>query len=43
MKKILLEVEGLSTHFMTRNGVLKAVNDVSFTLHEGEIIGLVGE
>ncbi|MCX7316967.1 MAG: ABC transporter ATP-binding protein [Hyphomicrobiales bacterium] len=43
MSPVLLEVEGLSTHFMTRNGVLKAVNDVSFTLHEGEIIGLVGE
>jgi peptide/nickel transport system ATP-binding protein len=43
MSRVLLEVESLSTHFMTRNGVLKAVNDVSFTLHEGEIIGLVGE
>ena len=39
----VLEVEGLSTEFATRQGVLRAVNEVSFTLGEGEILGLVGE
>ena len=43
MSRVLLEVEGLSTHFITNNGALRAVNDVSFCLNEGEIIGLVGE
>ncbi len=40
---VLLEVRGLSTHFATRAGVLKAVDDLSFRVHAGEIIGLVGE
>lgn len=43
MRQHLLEVEGLCTYFMTGNGVLKAVDHVSFTVEEGEIVGLVGE
>jgi peptide/nickel transport system ATP-binding protein len=39
----VLAVEGLSTHFLTKAGVARAVEDVSFTLTAGEIVGLVGE
>ena len=39
----LLEVNNLQTHFPTRAGLVKAVNDVSFYINEGELLGLVGE
>ncbi len=39
----LLEVRGLHTYFYTYEGVVKAVNSVSYKLHRGEITGLVGE
>ena len=38
-----LEVRGLRTHFFTKAGVLKAVDDVSFAIDEGKVLGLVGE
>ncbi len=39
----LLEVTDLETHFPTRDGVVKAVNGVSFSIDTGEMLGLVGE
>ena len=39
----LLEVKNLQTHFPTRAGLVRAVNDVSFHLDSGELLGLVGE
>jgi peptide/nickel transport system ATP-binding protein len=39
----ILEVTGLSTHFPTREGVVRAVDDVSFVVEEGSTLGLVGE
>ncbi|MDE0632805.1 MAG: ABC transporter ATP-binding protein [Caldilineaceae bacterium] len=39
----LLEVRGLHTYFYTYEGVVKAVNSVSYKLNRGEITGLVGE
>ena len=38
-----LEVHDLRTHFFTRAGVLKAVDDVSFSIGGGQVLGLVGE
>ncbi|MDQ6621089.1 MAG: ABC transporter ATP-binding protein [Pseudomonadota bacterium] len=43
MSAPLLEVESLRTHFHTRAGVVKAVDDVSFTVDRGEVLGIVGE
>ncbi len=39
----LLEVKNLHTYFKTRKGIVKAVNDVSYTLDEKRTIGIVGE
>jgi len=43
MAKPLLTVEDLTMHYTTRKGDVSAVDNVSFTLREGESIGLVGE
>jgi peptide/nickel transport system ATP-binding protein len=39
----LLAVRQLSTHFATRGGVIRAVDDVSLSVDRGEVLGLVGE
>src|SRR3712207_3286298 len=39
----LLEVRDLQTHFYTQDGIVKAVNGVSFYVDKGETLGIVGE
>lgn len=43
MPDLLLDVQGLETTFKTPDGVVHAVNGVSFGLNEGETLGVVGE
>jgi oligopeptide/dipeptide ABC transporter ATP-binding protein len=43
MDDLLLEVRHLKTYFETNKGTVKAVDDVSFALRKGEILGIVGE
>ena len=40
---VVLSVRNLKTHFSTDDGVVKAVDGVTFNLHQGEVLGVVGE
>ena len=42
-KNPILQVEGLKKYFTTSSGVLKAVDDVSFIIEKGKVLGIVGE
>src|SRR5689334_10006350 len=39
----ILEVEDLSTHFFNRDGVVHAIDGVSYSVSAGEVLGVVGE
>ena len=43
MRQPLLQVQNLSVHFFTEEGVIRAVENVDFEIYPGEILGLVGE
>lgn len=43
MENVLLEVKNLNKHFKTKQGMLHAVDDISFHVLKGETLGLVGE
>ncbi|PIQ21133.1 MAG: ABC transporter ATP-binding protein [Cytophagales bacterium CG18_big_fil_WC_8_21_14_2_50_42_9] len=43
MNKPLLQVTNLQTHFASSRGFVKAVDNVSFTLHQNETVAIVGE
>ena len=43
MNTPVVDVKNLTVHYETDDGVVEAVNNVSFAIHKGEVLGLVGE
>jgi len=43
VSKTILQVKDLRVSFFTRKGVVKAVHGVTFSISEGETLGIVGE
>ena len=43
MSEAFLEVRNLVKHFKTKNGMLHAVDDISFSIEKGKTLGIVGE
>ncbi len=39
----LLEIKGLQVAFFTKDGMVRAVNGISYSLDEGDTLGIVGE
>lgn len=42
-KDIILDVRNLRTEFVTQDGIVNAVNGITYSLREGEVLGIVGE
>ena len=42
-ERTILEIDDLHTHFFTREGIVRAVDGVSYALHRGKTLGVVGE
>jgi len=42
-REVLLDINNLRTFFYTEDGVVPAVDGIDLTIHQGEVVGLVGE
>ena len=42
-QEVILEMKDLSISFFNKSGEIQAVRGISYTLHKGEVLGIVGE